>query len=323
VLAGRDGPAAAPGAALDDAIAARLARCRERFDEVTGHAIRTSEREVLAAGSVINDIFFEAREQSDELGRAAGALEGEHGIGSVAALIAEQSDACRSFLGRLTSDLREQNEQIGHATSLTSSIAEAGHVIRDVADQTRILTVNALIEAAHLGENGRSVAVIAKEMGELSKAVRDANERIAALVRALVAVLPALADRSRRLVGESNDFSDRAAGGLELASSKASALGAAVAESIASRERRLQRVLSLSQAAISNLQFQDPMAQELSALRHCFDGLEAEVLDALAVARSGNESAALVLQRAPEPTPDRDETPALESGEVLLFPAAH
>jgi hypothetical protein len=306
-------------AALERALGARLAHCRDRVMGAAARACETSERGVLAAGAAVEALYPEAKEQTDELGRAACALEGEQGVRAVASLLAEQSELCQAFLGRTASDLRDQNEQLERTAALTSAVARAGLVIRDVADQTRILTVNALIEAARLGEQGRSVAVIAKEMGELSKSVRAANEQISELVQSLVAVLPSLAERSRRLVADSEAFSARAARDLEHAGSTSDALGAMVADSLATRERRLRRVLSLSQGALSSLQFQDPMAQELRALDACFDDLEADALSALAAAHAGHEASAPFAPRRPEP--DSGESPALDDGEVLFFSA--
>lgn len=57
-------------------------------------------------------------------------------------------------------------------------IADITNLIDDLTFQANILSLNAAVEAAHAGEHGRSFAVIANEMRNLSQRCRDAAKEI-------------------------------------------------------------------------------------------------------------------------------------------------
>ncbi|OVZ65281.1 MULTISPECIES: methyl-accepting chemotaxis protein [unclassified Pigmentiphaga] len=60
------------------------------------------------------------------------------------------------------------NEQIGSLHDLVSTISGVTQAISEIANQTRLLSLNAAIEAARAGENGRGFGVVAEEVRTLS-----------------------------------------------------------------------------------------------------------------------------------------------------------
>ncbi|NDW15272.1 PAS domain-containing protein [Alteromonas genovensis] len=90
------------------------------------------------------------------------------------------------------------SETVTELAQSTSDIGEAANIISAIAEQTNLLALNAAIEAARAGEQGRGFAVVADEVRTLASRTRDSTDRIHNIITEL-------AERSDRAVRVSTD----------------------------------------------------------------------------------------------------------------------
>ncbi len=97
-------------------------------------------------------------------------------------------DSMRSIAGTVQSSATRIGELGEHSERVSSIVS----VIKGIADQTNLLALNAAIEAARAGEQGRGFAVVADEVRSLASRTRESTEQI----HQIIANLQANAERA-------------------------------------------------------------------------------------------------------------------------------
>lgn len=87
---------------------------------------------------------------------------------------------------RTTEAIERIGKQVYATNESVQSIREAIAIIRSIAEETNLLSLNASIEAARAGEHGRGFAVVASEIQQLAEQSNDSSTRIEEIIDALL-----------------------------------------------------------------------------------------------------------------------------------------
>lgn len=172
----------------------------KKLEEMAQVTSRTTEE----INSAVGDISKGAVTQAEEIENATMHVVNigeiiEHIVKSVSQLgnTAEQMKTAGDESAEIIRELSDSNdrtteaiERIGSQVYATNesvqSIKEAISMIRSIAEETNLLSLNASIEAARAGEHGRGFAVVASEIQQLAEQSNDSSTRIEEIIDSLL-----------------------------------------------------------------------------------------------------------------------------------------
>lgn len=235
---------------------------RREIETEIERVLRDTESSTLSLGEDLGLILRESRAFTDQIKHSIGALGGE-GDKSVAVVLESQNRTVAEFLQVLRKTVATQSAIAERVLETSRIVAQAAQSVASISMQSRMLSLNTMIEAERLGSQGRPVMVIAQEMRELSENIAGSNQEITRLAVALTPLL----DNVKRNIGSLNErtdeFGQRFDTERERIRQATTNVETAVRDTLRAGDERLASIVEVSNRSLISLQSQDIVSQRL------------------------------------------------------------
>lgn len=150
--------------------------------ENTNNDINNQKNGTAQVASAINEMAASVKEVAYSAEQASNAANGGDTNSTNGRAVMEEISGS---IKQLSAEIDSSSQVISDVKSGSENIGTVLDVIKNIAEQTNLLALNAAIEAARAGEQGRGFAVVADEVRALAQKTQDSTHEIETLISTL------------------------------------------------------------------------------------------------------------------------------------------